>query len=225
MADNSYTAFISYRHRPPDEAVAKKLHTLIETYAIPRDVKASSGRRKMGRVFRDQEELPLSADLGGDIKAALERSEWLIAICSPDYLQSKWCMLELDYFISLGKRDHILAVLVCGEPEDAFPLQLRFTEEDGKTVELEPLAADVRGGSVPESLKKLKREVLRVLAPILGVSYDQLRQRARRRRLRIAAFSGAASDSSIRSKSIRPIASCSISSFIVISVFIVVFPF
>ena len=192
MAGYEYAAFISYRHRPPDEAVAKKLHSLIENYGIPKDVKASSGRKKMGRVFRDQEELPLSSDLGSDIKAALERSEWLIAICSEDYLQSKWCMLELDYFISLGRRDRILAVLVRGEPEDAFPRQLRFMETEGGTVELEPLAADVRAESVPDALKKLRREVLRVLAPMLGVSYDQLRQRARRRRLRIAAASSAA---------------------------------
>ena len=192
MSDNTYTAFISYRHRLPDEAVAKKLHSLIENYAIPKDVKASSGRKKMGRVFRDQEELPLSTDLGGDIKAALERSEWLIAVCSEEYLKSKWCMLEIDYFISLGKRENILAILVSGEPEDAFPEQLRYAEQEGRVVELEPLAADVRSPSLPEALKKLKREALRILAPMLNVSYDQLRQRARRRRLRIAAASAAA---------------------------------
>jgi hypothetical protein len=58
VSQYAYTAFISYRHKLPDEAIAKKLHSLIESYSIPKDVKASSGRRKMGRVFRDQEELP-----------------------------------------------------------------------------------------------------------------------------------------------------------------------
>ena len=96
---------------PPDEDVAKKLHTAIETYSVPKDLQRSLGIRKMGRVFRDQEELPLSQDLGSDIRTALEHSEWLIVICSPRYLESKWCNAELDYFIELGKRDHILAVL------------------------------------------------------------------------------------------------------------------
>ncbi|MBR5709101.1 MAG: toll/interleukin-1 receptor domain-containing protein, partial [Oscillospiraceae bacterium] len=187
----AYTAFISYRHKLPDEAIAKKLHTLIEGYSIPKDVRASSGRRKMGRVFRDQEELPLSTDLGGDIKAALDASEWLIAVCSPDYLQSKWCMTEMEYFISIGRRDRILTVLANGEPDEAFPPQLRFIRQEGRTVEIEPLAADVRGASVAESLKKLAREKLRILAPILGVSYDQLRQRARRRKIRTAVISAA----------------------------------
>ena len=84
MSEYRYTAFISYRHTMPDEAIAKKLHTLIENYRIPSDVRKSTGRKKMGRIFRDQEELPLSTDLGNDIKAALENSEWLIVICSPE---------------------------------------------------------------------------------------------------------------------------------------------
>ena len=191
MERYTYTAFISYRHTLSDEAVAKKLHTLIENYSIPGDIKKSSGRKKMGRVFRDQEELPLSTDLGGDIKAALENSEWLIVLCSPEYLKSRWCMTEIDYFISLGKRDHILAILVDGEPDEAFPYQLRFVEADGKTEEVEPLAGDVRAESLSGSLKKLDREKLRVIAPMLGVTYDKLRQRARRRKIRLAFSSGA----------------------------------
>ena len=192
MESYQYKAFISYRHTPPDEDVAKKLHTAIETYSVPKDLQRSLGIRKMGRVFRDQEELPLSQDLGSDIRTALEHSEWLIVICSPRYLESKWCNAELDYFIELGKRGHILAVLAEGEPEDAFPQQLRFIEVEGKQVELEPLAADVRGNSTAESLKKLNNEKLRILAPMLGVNYDHLRQRARRRRNRIIAGTAAA---------------------------------
>lgn len=185
MLDNKYTAFISYRHTMPDEAVAKKLHTLIETYSIPSKLKRSSGKKRMGRVFRDQEELPLSTDLGADIRTALENSEWLIVLCSPRYLESMWCKAELDYFISLGKRDHILAILVDGDPDKVFPKQLCYAMVNGVMTPVEPLAGDVRGNSVNESLKKLKQEKLRVLAPMLGVSFDTLRQRARRRKTRL----------------------------------------
>ncbi|MBR5641314.1 MAG: TIR domain-containing protein [Firmicutes bacterium] len=192
METYQYKAFISYRHTPPDEEIAKKLHTAIETYSVPKDIREKLGISRMGRVFRDQEELPLSQDLGGDIRVALEHSEWLIVICSPRYLESKWCNAELDYFIELGKRDHILAVLAEGEPDEAFPPQLRFIEVDGRQVELEPLAADVRAATTAESLKKLKNEKLRILAPMLGVNYDHLRQRARRRRNRVIAGTAAA---------------------------------
>ena len=114
LEQHSYCAFISYRHLSPDQEIAKALHTAIETYRIPAGVRKQTGRKHMGMVFRDQEELPLSQDLGSDIRTALEHSEWLIVICSPRYLESKWCNAELDYFIELGKRDHILAVLAEG---------------------------------------------------------------------------------------------------------------
>lgn len=187
MQEYQYTAFISYRHAAPDEEIAKKLHTLIENYSIPADIQKSSGRRKMGRVFRDQEELPLSTDLGGDIRAALENSEWLIAVCSPRYPESRWCMAEIDYFISLGKRSRILTILVEGEPDESFPAQLRTIEQNGNTEDVEPLAGDVRAATTAASLKKLRDEKLRLLAPMLGVRFDDLRRRARRRRRRITA--------------------------------------
>ena len=190
--DYHYKAFISYRHFTPDQEIAKKLHTYIENYAVPPKLKKKLGIRRMGRVFRDQEELPLSSNLGDDIHAALEQSEWLICICSPRYLESRWCMEELRYFLSMGRRDHVLTLLADGEPDTAFPEALRFIETDGKTEAVEPLAADVRADSLPEMLKKLKGEKLRILAPMLEVAYDDLRQRARQRRVRQAAAAGAA---------------------------------
>lgn len=189
---NRYTAYISYRHLSPDAEVAKKLHTLIENFGVPRPLKRSLGISSMGRVFRDQEELPLSSNLGDDIHAALENSEWLICICSPRYLTSRWCMEELRYFLSLGRQNRVLAVLVEGEPEDAFPKELLFQTVDGVQMEKEPLAADVRAESLDGILKKLRTEKLRILAPILGVNYDDLRQRARRRKNRIIASATAA---------------------------------
>ena len=192
MEQMRYKAFISYRHQSPDQDIAKKLHTQIETYGIPASLKKSLGISKMGRVFRDQEELPLSSDLGDDIHQALDDSEWLICICSPRYLESKWCLEELRYFLSLGRRDHVLTILTEGEPADSFPGELRFREENGVKVEIEPLAADVRAESLEEALKKLNSEKLRILAPMLGVNYDDLKQRARQRRNRILAASAAA---------------------------------
>ena len=37
-AERRYKAFISYRHRPLDMAIAKKLHKRIERYVIPKDL-------------------------------------------------------------------------------------------------------------------------------------------------------------------------------------------
>ena len=185
----SYTAFISYRHQSPDQEIAKALHTAIETYGIPAAIKRQTGRKKMGKVFRDQEELPLSADLGADIEAALDRSEWFIAICSPRYLESKWCLRELEYFLEHKGREHVLTVLVEGEPNESFPEMIRcFKKADGTIGEMEPLAADVRGATAAQSIRRLKNEKLRLLAPMLGLSFDDLKRRARQRRRKIAAI-------------------------------------
>ncbi len=184
MIATRYSAFISYRHQTPDQEIAQKLHRLIETYSIPSALR-KDGARHPGKVFRDQEELPLSSDLGRDIETALENSDWLICICSPRYLESKWCQRELEYFIEHKGRDHVLTVLAEGEPENSFPDLLRFeTDADGNRIELEPLAADVRGASLADSLRKLKKEKYRILAPMAGTTFDGLYQRQRRRTMR-----------------------------------------
>jgi WD40 repeat protein len=184
MISARYSAFISYRHQSPDQEIASRLHRMIETYTIPSALR-KNGIRHPGKVFRDQEELPLSADLGHDIETALDNSEWLICICSPRYLESRWCLREVEYFIEHKSRDRVLTVLVEGEPEDSFPeLLLYETDEAGNRKEREPLAANVRGAGLAENLKKLKKERYRILAPIIGTTFDGLYQRQRRRVLR-----------------------------------------
>ncbi len=187
MASTEYCAFISYRHQSPDQEIAKALHTAIETYGIPASVKKQTGRKHMGKVFRDQEELPLSANLGADIETALDRSEWFIAICSPRYLESRWCLREMEYFIAHKGIGRVLTVLIEGEPSDSFPNMLRYARcADGSVIEIEPLAADVRGANLAESKKRLRTEKLRILAPMLGLRFDDLKRRARQRKIRIA---------------------------------------
>ena len=78
-----YNAFISYRHSDLDKYVAENLHRLIETYKMPASVveKYNITDNNFRRVFRDQEELPLSSNLENPIIEALKESKYLI-----DYL-------------------------------------------------------------------------------------------------------------------------------------------
>ncbi len=190
---NTYCAFISYRHLSPDQEIAKALHTAIETYGIPANIQKKTGKKRMGRVFRDQEELPLSADLGADIETALDNSEWLIIICTPRYQESRWCMRELEYFIEHKGRDHVLTVLAEGEPGADFPDMIRYsTDAEGNRIEIDPHAADVRGADQKTRFKKLKNEKLRLLAPMLSVTFDELKQREKQRRRKKLLIIGAA---------------------------------
>ena len=190
--DFRYEAFISYRHVEPDMSVAKSLHRHLERFAIPPSVRENR-RKKIGKVFRDQEELPNSPDLKRSIEIALEESKWLIVVATPRLLESKWCMREVDFFIELGRKDRILILLVEGEPDTSFPPQLRFANIDGQQVEIEPLAADVRDRALGGMKKKLGREKLRLLAPMLGVSFDDLFRRAHKYFVRKVACIAAAS--------------------------------
>lgn len=180
-----YDAFISYRHTEPDMYIAKKVHKGLETLKVPCGITKKTGKKKIERVFRDQEELPIGSDLGDNIRAALEQSEYLIVVCSPRTPESYWVQKEIDTFISLHGREHILAILVEGEPQESFPEKIQVDEEGNP---VEPLAADVRGASRREMDRRMKTELIRLAAPLLHCSYDDLRQRHRERRMKKAIF-------------------------------------
>lgn len=176
-----YDAFISYRHCEPDMEIAKRVHAGLENFKVPSSVQKRSQKSRIRRVFRDQEELPIGSDLSESIATALYNSEFLVVICSPRTMESEWVMKEIDTFISMHGRENILAVLVEGEPWQSFPRQL-LTDDYGNVIE--PLAADVRGENRRDRKEKLKSELMRLAAPILGCSYDDLRQRHREQKLR-----------------------------------------
>lgn len=191
----TYDAFISYRHAEPDKFIAENLHRCLEAFKPPKSIIKSgkASRERIERVFRDKEELPITNNLEDPIVNALMQSEYLIVICSPRLKESVWCKKEIEIFKQHHGSEKVLAVLVEGEPEDSFPEELLYTEEyssypDGtKGVNkkaIEPLAADVRGGSKKEMLKALKTELLRLAAPMFSVSYDDLRQRHREKKLK-----------------------------------------
>ena len=184
-----YDAFISYRHLEKDMFVAKGIHRALETAGIPRKIRKLTGKKRVQRVFRDQEELPIGSDLGENIEAALRESEFLVVICTPQTKESAWVMKEIDTFIALHGRENVLAVLAEGEPEDSFPHQI-MTDDFGNPVE--PLAADVRGENYREIRHKIKSESLRLVAAILGVDYEDLRRRRRERVMRRMVLAAAA---------------------------------
>lgn len=191
-----YDAFISYRHSEADKFVAENLHKKLEAFRLPNSIVKQRGKdckKKIERVFRDRDELPLAANLADPITQALADSEFLIVICSPRLPQSMWCKKEIETFISMHGRQKVLAVLIEGEPDEAFPEELLYrtrevAHEDG-TVEIvkesvEPLAADVRGSSKKDVLKKMDEELLRLAAAMFDCAYDDLKQRHKEQKMK-----------------------------------------
>lgn len=178
-----FDVFISYRHAELDSAVAGYLQKALEHYRIPREIRKKCGKKSC-RVFRDEEELGVASDLFGQIEQNLVQSEFLLVICSPRILESQWCMREIETFIKCRGRENVLAVLIEGEPDTAFPAVLL---EHG-----EPLAADLRGKNIREVLYHARQRMLRVVAPLLHCAYDELYQRHRVYKMRrMLALAGA----------------------------------
>lgn len=182
LSSVAFDAFVCYKHGPIDSAAAVTLQRALENYHAPKDI---SGKRKpFQRVFVDEGELSSCADFGQQIREALKNSGWLIVICSPDTPSSPWVQLEIDTFLEYHDRSRILAVLTSGEPEESYPPQLKANAEGTGEV----LAADARGATAKEVQMLLRKDaLLKVAAPMLGTSFDSLKQRQQVYRMQRAA--------------------------------------
>src|SRR5437899_142056 len=159
-----YWAFLSYSHT--DKKWGDWLHKALETYRVPRRLIGKETRDgkvpdRIYPIFRDREELPVSADLGANINEALSESRYLIVICSPRSARSRWVGEEIKTFKKLGREDRILALIVDGEPnatdgkpgfkveDECFHELIRHRLAADGTVtpqRTEPIAADAREG-------------------------------------------------------------------------------
>ncbi|MCB1790377.1 MAG: toll/interleukin-1 receptor domain-containing protein [Gammaproteobacteria bacterium] len=186
-----YRAFLSYSH--VDEKWGRWLHRALESYRVPRALtgeaeKGSAPPARLGRVFRDREELSASHDLGSEIRRALNDSETLIVVCSPNAARSRWVNEEVLTWKLMGRGERLYAVIVEGEPHatnlarECFPPALRHElDSSGNLSEriAEPMAADAR-----DSGDGRQNALLKLIAGILGVTYDSLRRRDEEARAR-----------------------------------------
>ena len=181
-ADYKYSAFISYSHQ--DEKWASWLHKALETFKVPKYLVGETTAmgtvpERMGKVFRDREELSTSHSLGTELTQALEDSACQIVICSPNAANSHWTNEEILTYKRLGRENRIFCLIVDGEPgaehAECFPPAVRFRMgADGKLTDepAEPIAADAR----PQGDGKLNAKI-KLIAGMFGVGFDALKQR------------------------------------------------
>ena len=172
-----YEAFISYAHA--DEAMAARLHKALETYAVPRHLRAQGKVTKP--VFRDVAELTAAHSLSENIQEAVRGSRVLIVLCSPAAKVSHWVNEEIRLFRKIHGDAAILSAIIEGTPETAFPQGLI---EGGR----EPLAA-----ALGTDKAGFKLGVTQLAAGVLGTGLDDLVQRESKRRNRLMGTGLAAS--------------------------------
>ena len=189
-----YRAFISYSHQ--DKSWAGWLHKALETYAIPKRLVGQTTAAgvvpsRLAPIFRDRDELASATDLGRKVNEALGQSDTIV-ICSPRSATSHWVNEEVLTFKRLGCSEHIFCLIVDGEPnaselpgretEECFAPALRYrVDASGRLTSehTEPIAADVRSGKDGKTNAKLK-----LIAGLLDVGFDALKQREMHRRTR-----------------------------------------
>jgi hypothetical protein len=169
--------------------------------------------KRLYPIFRDREELPTSAALGTVIDQALKDSANLVIICSPRAAQSKWVNEEIMEFKRLGRADRIFCLIVDGTPnaskgdpafdqepsgevpevppptlqesrpeEECFPVSLMYEmDQEGNLTnkEVEPVAADAR-----EEKDGERNALLKLIAGLINVGFDELKQREAKRQRR-----------------------------------------
>ncbi len=181
-----YRAFISYSQH--DKKWARRIHRALESYRVPLglNIDGLADKRRLGRFFRDDEELAGAASLGAAIEGALDNSESLIVICSPNAAASNWVNEEVRRFKAAYGANQVFAVIVDGKPnasgtdnpdEECFPLALRHVVTPNGMITNqpdEPLAPDTQKES-------FSRVTARLIAGFLGIDFDALWQRESRR--------------------------------------------
>ena len=176
-----YRSFISYSQQ--DKVWGKRIHTWLETYRVPVGVIADiQPGRRLGRFFRDDEEMAAAADIASIVRGAIDTAESIIVICSPRSAQSTWVNAEINHFRHTGRAAKVFAVIIDGVPNsgdpatECFPPALRAAGDPDHpdALPIEPMGLDVRRDGK-------ERTCARLAAGLLEVDFDDLWQRERRR--------------------------------------------
>ncbi len=182
MTPQTYTnyAFISYSHA--DMATAKWLQRRIEGYRLPAKTGGTGTPRYLRPIFRDQDDLTTGV-LGELLKQQLMASKYLIVLCSPNSAKSAWVSEECRFFVESGRIGQIIPVMLpgkeAGNERELFPESLR------KHFESKP-EDELLGVNIAETGRD--KALVRIVARMLGIDFDQLwRRHVRRRRRHIAA--------------------------------------
>lgn len=174
--DSKYIAFISYNKS--DVKVAELVQHRLEHFKTQGS--HLNLQEKLSPVFRDITDLD-SGILSDEIYNALEGSKYLIVICSPNSAKSQWVSREVDIFISLGRIEYIIPLIIDGEPNSSDPSKECFPES------LRKLSGNQELLGI--NINDLGREaaIVKIISRMLRIPFDNLwhrierRQKARRR--------------------------------------------
>lgn len=188
----TYFAFVSYRSS--DEKWAKWLQEKIEGYRLPTTIQHENSdlpKTRLRPCFRYHTDIQPN-ELKSELRQKLEQSKYLLVICTPRSAQSQWVGAEIDTFVELGRRDRIIPVIVEGTPYSGDPetecynpsLLKHFPHSDNIDEDREILGVNIHEEGSGSAYMKRERAVMQIVSRMLGVSFDKIWQRQKRRIIR-----------------------------------------
>ena len=190
LSTYKYYAFISYKSE--DEKWAKRLQEQIEQFRLPAYLckKNPDTPKRLKPCFRYHTDIGIN-ELKSELQEKLESSKFLIVVCSPKSAKSGWVGEEIETFVRLGRKNNIIPFVVDGTPysndenECYHPvISKHFPRSESRETDQEILGANVHEKGTGSARTKRKKAVVKVIAKMLGLEFDELWQREKRRRIR-----------------------------------------
>lgn len=173
--EKDYLAFISYKR--DDEDMAVWLQEAIESFKLPAELIINEphlNKYKKRYLFRDK------TDIGGGvlpeiIQQGLDSSHYLIVICSPRVRKSQWVDKEIKYFLSLREDNYkrVIPFVIEGDPKLCLPKPLLDIPDSRELTVIN--LNDFTGED------KAQIALVKILSMLLGLKFDTLWDRHRRR--------------------------------------------
>ncbi|MBR1447372.1 MAG: toll/interleukin-1 receptor domain-containing protein [Prevotella sp.] len=180
-----YFAFISYNSR--DTEWGKRVQRKLEHYRLPATLCSEHGwsRRPMKPVFFAPTDIQ-PGGLTAELQERLRALRSLIVICSPNSARSEWVGREIEFFHSLGRTEQIHFFIVGGQPHSGNPDTECFNPVVGRLGLPEILGANVHERIYRWPWLNRVRAYVQLVSKLLGVEFDAIWQRHRRRLVRRA---------------------------------------
>ena len=178
-----YFAFISYNSK--DTAWGKKLQKKLEHYRMPATLCSEHGweRTPIKPVFFAPTDIQ-PGGLSEELQERLKAAQNLIVICSPNSAKSKWVGREIEFFHNLGRTQNIHFFIVDGIPHSGDPDTECFNPVVDQLGLPEILGANIHEKVYRWPWLNKERAYAQLISKLLGVEFDTIWQRHRRRLIR-----------------------------------------
>lgn len=182
MTNNTYKyfAFISYNAK--DTNWGKRLQKKLEHYRMPTTLCSQHGwkRTPINPVFFAPTDIQ-PGGLSEELQERLKASQNLIVICSPNSAKSEWVGKEIEFFHNLGRTKNIHFFIVEGSPHSGIPDTECFNPIIDKLGLPEILGANIHEKIYRWSWLNKERAYVQLISKLLGVEFDTIWQRHKRR--------------------------------------------